>query len=84
MDSEQERLRAEAETSRQLHELQRQGNERTRGIAEASRAAAEEMRRASTIEIVGTVDTLSTIVKRMEAVEALRREARRNPDKQDT
>ena len=84
MDSEQERRRAESEASRQLQELQRQSNERARGVAEASRSAAEEVRRARTNEITDTVDTLSTIVKRMEEVEALRRSARRNPNAQDT
>ena len=76
MDSEIERHRAEAEAARQQRELERQTAERARDAAEASRVAAENGRRALADEVSGTVETLSIILKRMEAVEALRRELR--------
>ena len=74
MDSETERSRAEA--TRQQHELDRQAAERAREAAEATRVAAENGRRTVVDEVSGTVETLATLLNRMEAVEALRRDAR--------
>ena len=76
MDSEIDRRRAEAEAMRQQHELERQAAERARDAAEASRVAAENGRRAVADEVSGTVEMLTTILNRMEAVEALRRDGR--------
>ena len=78
MDIEIERRRANAEAERQQHELTRQAAERARDAAEASRVAAENARRALADEVSETVETLTSILKRMEAVEALRRDARSN------
>ena len=76
MDSETERRRAEAEAVRQQRELERQTAEHARDAAEASRVAAENGRRALADDVSDTVETLTIILKRMEAVEALRRDAR--------
>ena len=73
MDSDIKRSSAEAEALRQQHELQRQAAEHARDAAEASRVTAEHGRRAVADEVSGTVETLTTILNRMEAVEALRR-----------
>ena len=75
MDMEIERGHAEAEAVRQKHELARQAAEQARHVAEASRAAAEDARRLLADEVSETVETLTTILHRMEAVEALRRDA---------
>ena len=80
MESEIERHRAEAEAVRQQRELERQNAERARDTAEASREAAENGRRALAGEVSETVDTLKTILNRMEAVEALRRDARKEAE----
>ena len=77
MDIEIERRRAEAE--RQQQELERQAAERGRSAAEASRESAETMRRVVSDDVRDTVVTLNTILKRMEAVEALRRDMRKDP-----
>ena len=78
MDIEIERRRVEAETVRQQHELERQVAERARSAAEESRAFAEDGRRAVAAEVNATIGTLTTLLSRMEAVEALRREARKD------
>ena len=78
MDIEMERRRAEAETRRQQHEVAREAAERERVAAEASRALAETGRRAVADEVRETIATLSSLVNRMEAVEALRRDARKD------
>ena len=78
MDIERERRRADAEAERQQHELNRQAAERARAAAEVLRASAEDVRRAAGAEVHATVETLSTLLSRMEAVEALRREARKD------
>ena len=75
MDIEMERRRANAEAERRQHELTRQTAERARVAAEESRASAEAGRRTIAAEVSGTIETLTTILTRMEAVEALRREA---------
>lgn len=80
MDSETERRRAEAEVGRQQHELERQTAERARDAAETSRVAAENGRRVLADEVSETVETLTIILKRMEAVEALRRNAHRGAE----
>jgi hypothetical protein len=80
MDIEMERRRASAEAERQHHELARQAAERERDDAEASRVAAEKGRRALAGEVRETVETLTTILDRMEAVEALRRDARKDTE----
>jgi hypothetical protein len=77
MDSETERRHAEAEVVRQQQEAQRQAAEVARHAAERTRESAEVGRRAMASEVHGTVATLTTLVARMEAVEALRREARK-------
>jgi hypothetical protein len=82
MDSQHERLRAEAEAIRQQQEVARQASERDRDTAEEERVAAEQARRAAASEVGGTVATLTDLVKRMEAVEALRRAARTGTDTQ--
>jgi hypothetical protein len=71
-----ERRRADAEAVRHQRELERQPAERARDAAEASRVAAENGRRALADNVNDTVETLTIILKRMEAVEALRRDAR--------
>ena len=76
MDIEMERRRADAEAERQQQELTRQAAERARIAAEESRASAEDGRRAITAEVSATIETLTTLLRRMEVVEALRREAR--------
>ena len=80
MDSESEHGRARAEAVRQQRELERQTAERARDAAEASRMVAEKGRRALVGEVSATVETLTTILKRMEAVEALRRDPRDDPE----
>ena len=75
MDTEMERRRVDAEARRQEHELAREAAERTRNTAEASRVDAEKSRRAAAHEVAGTLTLLTTVVARMEAVEALRRQA---------
>ena len=76
MDIEMECRRAEAEAERHQHELTRQTAEQARAAAEELRAFAEEGRRAVAAEVNATIATLTTVLRRMEAVEALRREAR--------
>ena len=78
MDIELERRRADAEAERQQHELTRQAAERARAAAEESRVSAEDDRRAIAVEVSATIATLTTLLSRMEAVEALRREARKD------
>jgi hypothetical protein len=75
MDIEIERRRDNAEAERQQQELTRQAAERARVAAEESRSSAEDRRRVATEEVNATIGTLTTIVSRMEAVEALRRYA---------
>ena len=78
MDNEIERRHAEAEALRQQHERERQAAEHARAAAEASRVSAENGRRAATDEVSGTVEALTTILNRMEAVEALSRDTHKN------
>ena len=73
MDTEMERRRGDAEARRQEHELAREAAERARNTAEASRVEAENSRRAAAHEVSETLTALTTLVARMEAVEALRR-----------
>ena len=77
MDNEMARRHADAEAVRQQHELARQATERARVAAEESRVSAENRRRALGDEVSQTIATLTTLLKRMEAVEALRRDARK-------
>jgi len=70
-----ERRHSAAEVVRQEHELERQTAESARNTAEKSRVLAETGRRAVADELHGTVVTLTTLVDRMEVVEALRRDA---------
>ena len=77
MDSETAHLHAEA--VREQHELERQAAERARIAAEESRMSAESGRRVVAGEVNETIATLKTLVSRMEAVEALRRYARKDP-----
>ena len=78
MDTEMDRRPADAEAERQQHELTRQAAECARIAAEESRASAEEGRRVATDEVRETIATLTTLLIRMETVEALRREARKD------
>ena len=77
MDIEMERRHADAEAARQQYELERQDAERARNTAEESRVSAEHGRRAVADEVTETIATLKTLVDRMEAVEALRRDAKK-------
>ena len=79
MESALERRHAAAEAVRQQHELERQAAENARNTAEQSRMSAETGRRAITDEVKGTVATLTTLLHRMEVVEALRRDAHKGP-----
>ena len=78
MDIELERHRADAEAERHQHELTRQAAERARAAAEESRVSAEDDRRTVAVEVSATIEALATLLSRMEAVEALRREARKD------
>ena len=78
MDTEKDRRPDDAEAERQQHELTRQTAERARVAAEESRASAEDGRRAVADEVGATIATLTTLLGRMEAVEALRRNARKD------
>ena len=78
MDRETERRHTDAEAVRQQHELERQIAERARIAAEDSRASAENGRRTVAVEVSATIATLKKLVTRMEAVEALRRDAKRD------
>ena len=77
MESDTEHGRAAAEVVRQQQELERQAAETARHAAERARASAEVGRREIASEVNGTIATLTTLVARMETVEALRREARK-------
>ena len=77
MDSDTERQRDAAEADRQRQEHQRQTAESGRRAAERARESAELGRREVASEVHGTIATLTTLVGRMENVEALRREARK-------
>ena len=78
MDSDIERRRAVAEGLREQRELKRQAAELARNAAEESRVSAENGRRAVADEVSETVATLTTLLNRMQAVEALRRDARKD------
>ena len=78
MDSDIERRRAVAEGLREQRELERQAAELARNAAEESRVSAENGRRAVADEVSETVATLTTLLNRMQAVEALRRDARKD------
>ena len=75
MDSDTERRMADAEVVRQQQEHHRQASETAREAAERVRELAEVGRREVVSEVHGTIATLTTLVGRMEHVEALRREA---------
>ena len=75
---EMDRRHAEAEAIRQQHELERQAAEHVRNSSEGSRVSAEDGRRTVALEVNETIETLTTLLHRMEAVEALRREARKD------
>ena len=78
MDIDNDRRGADAEAERQQHELARQTAERARAVAEELRVSAEHGRHAVVEEVGETIATLTTLLGRMEAVEALRREASRD------
>ena len=78
MDIDTERRRADAEDERQQNELTREAAERERVAAEESRVSAEDVRHAVADEVREAVATLTTLLTRMEAVEALRRDARKD------
>jgi hypothetical protein len=74
-----ERQRTEAERLRQTQESARQAQEASRAHAEADRVLAETARLTASTEVNATIATLRTLLERMEAVEAMRRAARK-PD----
>ena len=78
MNIDTERGRADAEAERQQAELTRRAAERARVTAEESRTTAEDGRRAVAAEVRETVATLTVLLRRMEGVESLRREARKD------
>jgi hypothetical protein len=78
MDIDNDRRGADAEAERQQHELARQTAERARAVAEELRVSAEHGRRVVAEDVRETIATLTTLLGRMEAVEALRREAGRD------
>jgi hypothetical protein len=78
MDTEMDRGPGDAEAERQHHELTRQDAERARAAAEELRVSAEDGRRVAADEVRETIALLTTLLIRMEAVEALRREARKD------
>ena len=74
MDLEEaERLRVDAERIRHVHELSRRTAETVRVDAEKHRITAEHDRNAAAEEVRDTVDALTTLLGRMEALEKLRR-----------
>jgi hypothetical protein len=75
MESAIERSHAAAEAVRQQREQERVAAEAARNAAEQSRVSAETGRRVVADEVRGTIATLTTLVDRMEVVEALRRDA---------
>lgn len=77
MSSDNERQRDAAEALRQRQELERQAAESARHAAERARESAELGRREVASEVHGTIETLTTLIGRMETVEALRRKARK-------
>jgi hypothetical protein len=68
-----ERVRREAEVTRQTQESLRQAQELSRARAEQARVMAEEGRLTVAKEIGGTVATLTALLERMEALERMRR-----------
>ena len=80
MDTDSDRPPRNAEAERQQHELIRQAAERARITAEESRVSAEDGRRAAADEVREAIATLTTLLTRMEAVEALRRDARKDTE----
>ena len=75
--TEAELLRQQLEASRQSAELVRTAAEHERNAAEQVRVNAEEVRRGAVVEIGATVAALTTLIERMEKVEAMRRSAGR-------
>jgi hypothetical protein len=74
MDNESGRRLVDAEAERQQHERDRQAAELARIAAEEARVAAESGRRVVAGEVSETVAALQSLLQRMEAVEALRRD----------
>ena len=75
---EAERLRHERESSRQSAELARAAAERARTAAEQARVDGEAVRRGAVSELQSTATALTTLIERMEKVEAMRRAGREN------
>ena len=71
--TEAERLRHERESSRQSAELARAAAELARTAAEQTRVDAETIRRGAVSELQETAAALTTLMERMEKVEAMRR-----------
>jgi hypothetical protein len=78
MDKNVQLAPADAEARRQESERVREESERRRVAAEAARVGAEEGRRLAATEMAQTVATLTELLSRMEAVEQMRRSARRD------
>ena len=72
-----ELLRQQRETSRQSAEVVRTAAEHARNAAEQARVGAEAVRRDAVSELGATVAALTTLIERMEQVEAMRRAAGR-------
>ena len=75
--AEAELFRHERESSRQSAELARAAAEHARNGAEQARSEAEVVRRGAVSELQATVAALTTLIERMEQVEAMRRAAGR-------
>ena len=75
---EAELLRQQRESSRQSAELVRTAAEVARHAAEQARVEAEVLRRGTVTELGATVATMTTLIERMEQVEAMRRAADRD------
>ena len=75
-----EEQREAAETLRHAREQQREAAEAVRTVAEEGRAAAESIRHDTMIEVRATAESLHLTLEHMNAVEALRRALRGNPE----
>jgi methionine synthase I (cobalamin-dependent) len=75
--SEAELLRQQRESTRQSAELVRAAAELARTAAEQARVDSEAVRRGAVSELGATVAALTTLLERMERVEAMRRSAGR-------
>ena len=75
---EAEQFRQQGESARQSAELERTAAELARHAAEQARVEAEAVRRGAVSELGDTVAALTSLIDRMEHVEAMRRAAGRD------